>query len=401
MLPVARVARPAAPFPAGLATCPTVRSGAAQNMSSGSSAVRAAVIVQPGGPVAVREFAPPLLEPGGAILETVYSEVCGTDVHLLHGRLPGAPYPLIPGHANVGRLIALGGEVRDVDGRPLQLGDTVTFLDVHGTCHECWYCLVAQASTRCPQRRVYGITYGAEDGLLGGWSELIYLKPGVRILPLPPGLDPLTFIAGGCALPTAFHAVRRGGVGLGDTVAVQGSGPVGLMATALAKLAGAVLVITLGAPAARLRVARALGADVVVDIGEVPSAERPGAVRELTAGRGADVTLECTGNPEAVPEGMRMTREAGTYVVVGQYTDAGPTTFSPHADLNRRHLDVRACWGIDLSHLYRALHLLAGRRDELPWREMISGIYSLSRAAEALADVEQLRAVKAVLSPST
>jgi len=366
-----------------------------------SSAVRAAVIVQPGGLVEVREFPPPVLEPGGAVLETIYSEVCGTDVHLLHGRLPDIPYPLIPGHVNVGRLVALGGEVHDVDGRPLQVGQTVTFLDVHGTCHDCWYCLVAQASTRCPQRRVYGITYGAEEGLLGGWSELIYLKPGVHILPLPPDLDPLTFIAGGCALPTAFHAVRRGGVGLGDIVAVQGSGPVGLMATALAKLAGATRVITLGAPAGRLEVARALGADAVISIAEVPADDRPAAVRELTAGRGADITIECTGSPDAVPEGMRMTREAGTYVVVGQYTDAGPATFSPHADLNRRHLDVRACWGIDLSHLYRALHLLASRREALSWRAMVSGIYPLARAAEALADVEDLRAVKAVIAPQS
>ena len=60
----------------------------------------------------------------------------------------------------------------------------VTFLDVHGTCNNCWYCLVAKASTRCPSRKVYGITYGAEDGLLGGWSERIYLRPGVRIVPL-------------------------------------------------------------------------------------------------------------------------------------------------------------------------------------------------------------------------
>ena len=55
---------------------------------------------------------------------------------------------------------------------------------MHGTCYNCWYCLVAKQSTRCPHRRVYGITYGADDGLLGGWSEQIYLKPGVKIVKL-------------------------------------------------------------------------------------------------------------------------------------------------------------------------------------------------------------------------
>ena len=111
--------------------------------------VRAAVIPAPHQPVEVRQFPVPDLEPGAALLRTLYSEVCGTDVHLLHGRLPGAPYPLIPGHINVGVLEALRGPVTDAFGGPVREGDTVTFLDVHGTCFHCWHCLVAKASTRC------------------------------------------------------------------------------------------------------------------------------------------------------------------------------------------------------------------------------------------------------------
>jgi L-iditol 2-dehydrogenase len=361
--------------------------------------VRAAVILAPGGPVEVREFPEPQLEPGAALLETLYSEVCGTDVHLLHGRLAGVPYPLIPGHISVGRLLEARGPVHDVEGRELQPGEVVTFLDVHGTCYDCWHCLVAKASTRCPSRRVYGITYGAADGLLGGWSERIYLKPGVRIVPLPEGLDPLLYMAGGCALPTALHAIDRGEVKLGTSVVVQGSGPVGLMATALARLSGAGTIIVLGAPQHRLDVALALGADEVIDIEAVSPEERRAVVRDLTGGRGADLTIECTGAPEAIPEGMRLTRDAGVYVVVGQYTDAGEVAINPHTDLNRKHLDVRACWGIDFSHLHRAVRVLARHADRLPWRSVISGEYTLDQAAEALADVEARRAVKAVIRP--
>src|SRR5512141_3111297 len=144
--------------------------------------VRAAVIPSPGVPVEIRELADPIAEAGGVVLRTVLSEVCGTDVHLWHGRLAGVPYPLIPGHVSVGEVLATGGGVHDVEGAPVRPGDVVTFLDVHGTCNACWYCLVAKQSTRCPNRRVYGITYGAEDGLLGGWSERIVLRPGVRVL---------------------------------------------------------------------------------------------------------------------------------------------------------------------------------------------------------------------------
>ena len=168
----------------------------------------------------------------------VASEVCGTDVHLHHGRLSGVPYPIIPGHVNCGRLLE-SRDVRDVEGREIARGALVTFFDVFGTCGSCWHCLVAKTATRCPSRKVYGITTSADEGLLGGWAERIEIKPGVRVLPLPEGLDALDFMGGGCGLPTGFHAVERAGIALGDTVIVQGSGPVGLNAAIFAQLAGA------------------------------------------------------------------------------------------------------------------------------------------------------------------
>ena len=363
-------------------------------------AIRAAVIPAPHEAVEIREFPEPELEPGAALLRTTYSEVCGTDVHLLHGQLPGAPYPLIPGHINVGVLAALNGPVTDAFGQRLCEGQAVTFLDVHETCNNCWFCLVAKASTRCPQRKVYGITYGAEEGLLGGWSEKIYLKPGVKIMGLPAGLSAEMVIAGGCALPTALHAVERAQVGLGDTVLVQGSGPVGLMACALSRLSGAQRVIVVGAPDLRLRLAEELGADDIISIEDTSAEERQKAVSELTGSRGADITIEATGNPDAIPEGMRLTRDAGTYVVVGQYTDAGPVEINPHRDLNRKHLDVRATWGIDFSHMYRSLHALARFQDAFPWGDVISKFYLLEEANQALKDIAAGRVVKAVVCPN-
>ncbi|MGQ9600771.1 MAG: alcohol dehydrogenase catalytic domain-containing protein [Anaerolineae bacterium] len=122
-------------------------------------------------PIQVEAYPEPVLEPGAIFLETIYSEVCGTDVHLHQGHLAGVPYPIIPGHVSVGRIVSLGGKVEDVEGRALREGDIVTFLDVHETCGKCWFCLIAKASTRCLNRRVYGITYSAREGPLGGWSE--------------------------------------------------------------------------------------------------------------------------------------------------------------------------------------------------------------------------------------
>ena len=221
-------------------------------MTSASETVRAVLMHGPGRPLEHVRIPAPRPRPGGAVLETVASEVCGTDVHLSHGRPSGVPYPIIPGHVNVGRVLEANGSLSDIEGRAIPTGALVTFYDVYGICGACWHCLVARAATRCPHRRVYGITTSADEGLLGGWAEAIELKPGVRVVPLPDGLDELDFLGGGCGLPTGFHAVERAQIALGDTVVVQGTGPVGLNAAIFAQLAGAARVLVVGAPEARL-----------------------------------------------------------------------------------------------------------------------------------------------------
>lgn len=361
--------------------------------------IHAVVMPAPHQPLEVRTFPEPQIEPGGVLLRTLGSEVCGTDVHLWHGRLAGVPYPIIPGHVSVGEVAAIGDAALDVDGRPLAVGDVVTFLDVYGSCGRCWYCTVAQAGTRCPRRKVYGITLGADEGLLGGWSEYIYLRPGVHIVTLPPELPWTTLLAAGCGLPTALHAVERAEIRFGDTVLVQGSGPVGLSAVILAQLRGAGQVIVIGGPELRLAMAQHAGANAVIDIGLRDEAQRLHAVRELTHGRGADITIEATGVAAAVPEGMRLTRDAGRYVVVGQYTNAGEASFNPHLDLNQKHLDVRGCWGSDVSHVYRAVLVLARYHTQFPWAEFISRRYALPQAQQALEDVAAQRVVKALIVP--
>ena len=361
--------------------------------------IQAVVMPAPRQALELHHFPEPRLAPGAVLLHTLGSEVCGTDVHLWHGRLVGVPYPIIPGHVSVGEVAALGGVVHDVDGRALSVGDVVTFLDVYGSCGRCWYCTVARASTRCPHRRVYGITLSSDEGLLGGWSEYIELRPGVQIVTLPPELPWTTFLAAGCGLPTALHALERADVRFGDSVVVQGSGPAGLSAAILAQLRGAGKVIVVGGPAPRLAMATQAGADAVIDIGTTGADTRRDTIRELTGGRGADVTIEATGVAAAVPEGMRLTRDAGRYVVAGQYTDAGAAEFNPHLDLNQKHLDIRGCWGSDVSHLYRAVQVLARYHTRFPWAAFVSGRYGLHEAQAALEDMAAQRVVKALIVP--
>jgi L-iditol 2-dehydrogenase len=319
---------------------------------------------------------------------------------LHHGQLSGVPYPIVPGHVSVGRVLETNGPLRDVAGEEIGVGRLVTFYDVFGICGSCWHCLVAKSATRCPSRRVYGITTGLADGVLGGWAEQIEMRPGVRLLPLPEGVCVEEFMGGGCGLPTGFHAVERAAVALGDTVVVQGSGPVGLNAAIFAQLAGALRVIVIGAPRARLDAARRLGADETLDITELPDpAERARFVRERTGGRGADVVIEASGNPRAVVEGLEMLRDAGRYVVVGQYTDAGDITLNPHRHVNRKHATILGCWGYEYTHLHRSVAMMARHRERFRWSSLVTREYPLADAGRALADMEALAVVKALVRP--
>jgi len=361
------------------------------------SSIRACVFPRPDAAPEIREVEEPELEPGAALLAVESSEVCGTDVHLSHGRLAGVPYPLVPGHVTVGRLERIRGELRDVNGRVLEEGQRVTFLDVHRTCNACWYCLVAKASTRCPERKVYGITYGFEDGLAGGWADKVLLKPGTHVLPLD--AEPEAFLAGGCGLPTAWHGVERAEIALGETVLVLGSGPVGLSALALALRSGAARVLAIGGPELRLATARAIGASDTLDIASAAPEERIEWVRARTGGRGADVVIEAAGDPRAVVEALRMARDAGRVVIVGQYTDHGEVPFNPHLDLNQKQLDVRSAWGSDFSHFHRAAELACDARAVEPWTYFPIERYGLERAADALAAVADGSVVKALIDP--
>lgn len=352
----------------------------------------------PDRPLEVREFPAPELRNGGVLLHTILSEVCGTDVHLSHGRLAGVPYPIIPGHVSVGVIAGMSGPVRDVDGVPFREGDVVAFMDVHESCGACHYCLVAKETTRCPSRKVYGISYSACEGMLGGWSEAIWLKPGVRLLRLPGDLDAETYCGGGCGLNTAMHAVDRAEIRLGDTVVVLGVGPVGQSIVAFSALSGAFRVVAVGGPQARLDFAVRMGATDTLSL-DLPEEVRLAQVRAWTGGRGADVVIEATGAPIAVRQALELVRDGGRVVVCGQYSDQGPIELSPYRHVNRKHVDLRGCWGSDFSHFYRSIAMMARHHHSVPWREMVTARFDLDHLDDALRAVESQSHVKVAVDP--
>jgi len=193
--------------------------------------------------------------------------------------------------------------------------------------------------------------------------------------------------------------LERAALRPGDTVVVQGTGAVGLSAIALARLSAASTIVAIGAPAERLDLARRMGADEVLDITATTADQRLERVRALTHGEGTDVVMEAAGAASAVPEGLDLARDGGRYVIAGHYTDAGDTTINAHRQINRKHLEIRGCWGSEAGHFLRALSLLERYAARVPWREVGGRTYPLDKLNDALADAESMRITKALVDP--
>jgi threonine dehydrogenase-like Zn-dependent dehydrogenase len=362
--------------------------------------VRAAVLPAFETPLEVREYPEPgNLAPGETLVRVEMAGICGTDVHLWLGQLP-IPTPVILGHETVGRIERTNGVDKDWRGHPLKEGDRVCWASSI-ICGECFYCRLKNQPTRCLNRKAYGISYNADDPphLRGGYAEKILMRAGTSLFRIPDDVPTEAVVGAGCAFTTAIQGSEKAPVTWGDTVVVQGAGPVGLGALATAKVAGAARTIMIGGPAHRLDMARQFGADVVIDIGSVPGvSDRRAQVLRETGGYGADVVIECVGFPEAVNEGMDLCRDGGKYLVLGQYGNAGNISFNPHT-ITRKQLQVIGSWAFEPRHVHRALELL----QQPVWKDLfarqVTHRFPLDQANEALNTTRSWASGKTVIVP--
>ena len=355
---------------------------------------RAVVLERFGEPLVTREFPVPSAPEGGLIVACGYGGICGTDLHLQQGHL-AIPTPLILGHEGLGSVSELGvGTREDANGVPLSVGDAVMWASSI-SCGTCVPCRTHREPTLCVDRKTYGVNRptSEEPALSGSWAETIVLRKGTTVVKLPEGVDPLAAMALACAGPTIVHALyERRPIRLGETVVVQGSGPVGLAAAALAQLAGAATVTLLGGPAARLELAAAAG------IGDrhVNLVESDDQAAILAGLEGADLVIECTGAPHAVAQGLYLPRRGGDYLVVGQYTDAGPVAVNPH-QIVYRQLNVIGSWAFTGAHLAEYVRLLPALTRRFDLARLVT-TYPLADSMAALEAVRIGKIMKAILA---
>jgi L-iditol 2-dehydrogenase len=354
-------------------------------------------------PLSVRDVEIPAeLEPRSILVRVLAATLCGTDVHLCAGGRPmlRETLPAIVGHEMVGEIVAFGsGERRDSMGASLETGDRIVWTPA--SCFACYACTMLHQPAVCENRRYYMTeNCGEYPYLTGGLAQYCYVFPGSQRIRVPDEIPNEWASGSSCALRTVMATFDRLDARMSgfETLVIQGAGPLGLFATALARWSGVKRVITVGAPTARLEVARAWGASEVLSVEELgePHA-RVAAVKDMTGGRGADVVIELSGARTAFAEGIEMVRPSGQYVVTGQTTSA--TSEIVASTIVKKNITISGSLSADGSHYWKALQFMSRARHEIPFELMFRGRYSLDEASRAMERMERFEEIKPVIYP--
>jgi 2-desacetyl-2-hydroxyethyl bacteriochlorophyllide A dehydrogenase len=342
-----------------------------------------AVTFQAPGEVRLEERPEPeLLARDDAVVHVDATGICGSDLHIYHGRVQIEPGFTI-GHEFVGTVTAAGDAVTEVAEGDRVLGCYCT------ACGNCFFCRRGDYH-KCDHGRVFG--HGATLGSLQGAQAESVLVPNANLTlrRVPEGMSDEVALFAGDVMGTGYHAVASGPVEPGDSVAVLGLGPVGLCAVQAARAAGAAHVIAVDSVEDRLRTAEELGATPA----HLTEDDPRGAVKALTEGRGVDLAVDAVGHPDALELACRLTRKAGTVSAIGVYAERIQVHMGiiwiKALTLKTGHANV-------IGHVDRVLAMMqAGVLDPSP---LVTHHMKLEEAPEAYEVYDRREALKIVLEP--
>lgn len=344
--------------------------------------MKALVKTQKGvGHLELRDVPEPRPAPNQVLIEVKAAGICGTDIHVKHDEFPYWP-PVILGHEFAGEVVEVGSEVTD-----WRVGDRVVGEPHTLACGKCWLCRTGNIQI-CPEKRSPGW------GIDGAFAKYLAYPPHL-LHRLP---ESLSFVEAALTEPTAnivTDMLERGKVEPEDFVVVLGPGPIGLIAAMAARAEGARAVMVVGTDAdeaLRLKTAREIGADHVVNLQREDPVAR---CLELTGGRGADLVVECSGAPPAIASAVDYVRKLGRICAIG-------LTGKKPVQLDWDKFQGKVCTlTFNMSTFYtswdRALSMLAlGKVDA---KAIITHEFPLAEWEAAFEAVENLTALKAVLIP--
>jgi threonine dehydrogenase-like Zn-dependent dehydrogenase len=275
--------------------------------------MKAAVFVEPGR-IVLDEKPIPEVGPLDALIRITTTTICGTDVHILKGEYPVAP-GLIIGHEPVGIIEKLGSAVRGFGEGERVIAGAITpsgwsNASLDGCHSQCG------AGTAHGWKAMGGWRFG--NTIDGAQAEYLLVPDAMaNLAPIPDGLADEQVLMCPDIMSTGFSGAESGRVRIGDIVAVFAQGPIGLCATAGARLMGASMIIGVEAVPSRAEIARRMGADHVVDFTKIDPVSE---IMKLTGGRGVDVAIEALGRQETFEAALRVLRPGGTLSSLGVYS---------------------------------------------------------------------------------
>jgi len=302
-----------------------------------------------------------------ALIRVTHASICGSDLHILSGRVPVEENVII-GHEGAGVVEKTGSDVKRV--KP---GDRVV-VSVTIQCGECINCRSGQVAL-CKNGGMFG--HGKRwGGFPGTQAEYMRIPYADMVLePIPTDLTEEQAIFVGDILSTGYMACENGSIRPGDVVAIFGAGPVGLCALATARLFGASTIVSVDLLNYRLEAAKRLGADIVINPGETDVAKE---IKKITDGRGADVTIEAIGSPETLKSCLESVKGGGNISIVGVFSfDKVEISIR---EMLRRRLQIRAAL-VNMVNMGRLMSLIKGGKLDLT--SLITHRMPLSKAEEA------------------
>ena len=328
---------------------------------------------------------PEIQEPDDVLLRVTTTAICGSDLHVLHGRIPGMMPGGILGHEFIGVVEEAGSGVAKV-----KEGDRV-LASFTIPCGRCWFCGRGMFN-RCPDNRVFG--YGAFLGdLNGGQAEYVRVPAAdIALHRLDGGLTDEQALFAGDIFTTGFDCATEARIEEGDTVVVQGCGPVGLFAIQAARTFKPGALYAIDTVDQRLEMAQSFGA-TPINAKQVHPAT---FVQDHTGGRGADVVLECVGALAALDQAIDVVRAGGRISVIGVYSE--PEYRLPMSLVFTKGIDLKMCGTANV--IGRWDHVLdLVREGAVDPTAIISHRMKLDDALEGYRLFEAREAMKVVLTP--
>ena len=275
--------------------------------------MKAAIFVEPGR-IVLDEKPVPDVGPTDALVRITTTTLCGTDVHILKGEYPVAR-GLTIGHEPVGVIEKLGAGVRGYTEGQRVIAGAITPSGWSNACL-CGVCSQDGAGTASGWQAMGGWRFG--NTIDGCQAEYVLVPDAmVNLAPVPDGLTDEQVLMCPDIMSTGFSGAERAGVGIGAVVAVFAQGPIGLCATAGARLSGASVVIGVDRIGARLDMATRMGADHVIDASRCDPVDE---IMKLTGGRGVDAAIEALGTQATFEAALRVLRPGGTLSSLGVYS---------------------------------------------------------------------------------